>query len=124
MQAIAETAGIEDASERVKLIGKKLNGEITREELRERKRALQKSRTPQTAGTPAGGSSGAISEQGAAETSKPAASIAVNSETMTIQIICQGCDKETFEALSKKLRGFLEKQKSIAIYGYAGAENV
>ncbi|GHU60850.1 hypothetical protein FACS189445_1420 [Spirochaetia bacterium] len=96
LQAIAETAGIENVADRAKLIKQKLEGTITREELRDKKRTLKKT----DATTPAGGCS-----------PLPEVALNVNKKNYKIEISLVSRDAESFQKLSKKIESFIKKEK-------------
>ena len=98
LQVIAETSGIQDVDERKKLIQQKLDGEITRKELREKKKVLQKEEEPRT---PAGGSS------------LPEVTLSSNEDDGKIEIIFQTKDTVIFQQLYSKLQSFLKKVKIV-----------
>ncbi|GHT85588.1 hypothetical protein FACS1894137_10060 [Spirochaetia bacterium] len=96
LQAIAETAGIENVADRAKLIKQKLEGTITREELRDKKRALKKKNET----TPAGGCS-----------PLPEVALNVNKKNYKIEISLISRDAESFQMLSKKIESFIKKER-------------
>jgi ParB family chromosome partitioning protein len=107
LQAIAETAGIKNITERVNLINQKLAGEINREELREKKRALQKgSKTKTTKPTPAGGSC-----------KLPKVSLNISKNKYKIEISLIDKDAESFQKLSKKIETFIKKERFSLVAG-------